>query len=99
MFSDRRAFLTGTATAAGILILGCSRSSPPSLAASSEDKPGAKADDEADDEKEYEELGDQFEDKETQALGDHGFEHAVDDVAKLEQAFGLDDLAKLTPAP
>jgi hypothetical protein len=32
-------------------------------------------------------------------LGDHGFEHAVEEVAKLEQAFGLDDLAKLTPAP
>jgi len=48
---------------------------------------------------EYEELGDQFEDKEKQMLGDHGFEHAVEDVAKLEQAFGLDDLAKLTPTP
>ncbi|HEX3759583.1 MAG TPA: hemerythrin domain-containing protein [Kofleriaceae bacterium] len=47
----------------------------------------------------YEELGDQFEDKEKQMLGDHGFEHAVEEVAKLEQAFGLDDLAKLTPAP
>jgi len=29
-------------------------------------------------------------------LGDRGFEHAVDEVARLEQAFGLDDLAKLT---
>lgn len=47
----------------------------------------------------YEELGDQFEDKEKQMLGDRGFEHAVEEVAKLEQAFGLDDLAKLTPAP
>jgi hemerythrin-like domain-containing protein len=47
----------------------------------------------------YEELGEQFEDKEKQMLGDHGFEHAVEEVAKLEQAFGLDDLAKLTPAP
>lgn len=45
---------------------------------------------------EYEELGDQFEDKEKQMLGDHGFEHAVHEVARLEQAFGLDDLAKLT---
>jgi len=44
----------------------------------------------------YEELGDQFEDKEKEMLGDHGFEHAVADVARLEQAFGLDDLAKLT---
>ena len=47
----------------------------------------------------YEELGDQFEDKEKQMLGDHGFEHAVDEVARLEQAFGLDDLARLTPTP
>jgi hemerythrin-like domain-containing protein len=45
---------------------------------------------------EYDELGEQFEDKETQMLGDHGFEHAVDEVARLERAFGLDDLAKLT---
>jgi hemerythrin-like domain-containing protein len=47
----------------------------------------------------YQELGEQFEDKEKQMLGDHGFEHAVEQVARLEQAFGLDDLAKLTPAP
>jgi hemerythrin-like domain-containing protein len=46
--------------------------------------------------KTYDELGEQFEDKEKQMLGDHGFEHAVADVAKLEQAFGVDDLAKLT---
>jgi hemerythrin-like domain-containing protein len=44
----------------------------------------------------YEELGDQFEDKEKQMLGDRGFEHAVDEVARLEQAFGLNDLGKLT---
>jgi hemerythrin-like domain-containing protein len=46
--------------------------------------------------KAYQELGEQFEDKETQMLGEHGFEHAVAEVAKLEQAFGVDDLAKLT---
>jgi len=46
-------------------------------------------------EKTYDELGEQFEAKETQMLGDHGFEHAVDEVARLETAFGLDDLAKL----
>jgi len=46
--------------------------------------------------KEYKELGEQFEDKETKMLGDHGFEHAVVEVAKLEAAFGVDDLAKLT---
>jgi len=46
--------------------------------------------------KEYEEMGEQFEDKEKSMLGDHGFERAVEDVSRLEQAFGLDDLAKLT---
>jgi hemerythrin-like domain-containing protein len=46
--------------------------------------------------KAYGELGEEFEDKEKTVLGDHGFERAVDDVARLEQAFGLDDLAKLT---
>ena len=45
---------------------------------------------------EYDEMGEKFEAKETEMLGDHGFEHAVAEVAKLEQAFGVDDLAKLT---
>ncbi len=47
-------------------------------------------------EHEYEELGEQFEDKEKQMLGDHGFEHAVEQVAALEKSFGVDDLAALT---
>jgi hemerythrin-like domain-containing protein len=46
--------------------------------------------------KAYAELGEQFEAKETQMLGDHGFERAVAEVATLEQAFDVDDLAKLT---
>lgn len=46
--------------------------------------------------KNYDALGDEFEAKEKQMLGDHGFEHAVAEIAKLEQAFGVDDLAKLT---
>jgi len=46
--------------------------------------------------KAYAELGEQFEDKEHAMLGEHGFEHAVEEVAKLEVAFGVDDLAKLT---
>jgi len=46
--------------------------------------------------KEYEDMGEQFEDKEKSMLGDHGFEKAVEEVSRLEQAFGLDDLAKLT---
>jgi hemerythrin-like domain-containing protein len=48
--------------------------------------------------KAYGELGEEFEAQETRMLGEHGFEHAVADVGKLEQAFGLDDLAKLTPS-
>jgi hemerythrin-like domain-containing protein len=47
---------------------------------------------------EYDEMGEKFEAKETEMLGDHGFEHAVEAIAKLEAAFGIDDLAKLTPA-
>jgi hemerythrin-like domain-containing protein len=45
---------------------------------------------------EYEELGERFEEQEEQMLGEGGFEHAVEQVAKLEQAFGVDDLSKLT---
>jgi hemerythrin-like domain-containing protein len=47
--------------------------------------------------KAYDELGDQFEAIEKQQLGEGGFEHAVVDVARIEQAFGLADLASFTP--
>lgn len=47
--------------------------------------------------KAYAEMGEEFEDKEKSILGDQGFEHAVDAVATLEAAFGLNDLARLTP--
>lgn len=40
--------------------------------------------------KAYAELGEQMEDKEHEMLGEGGFEHAVDEVAKLETAFGFD---------
>jgi hemerythrin-like domain-containing protein len=40
--------------------------------------------------KAYAELGEQMEDKEHEMLGEGGFEHAVDEVAKLEAAFGFD---------
>ena len=49
--------------------------------------------------KAYGELGEKFEDEETKMLGEHGFEHAVADVAKLEQAFGVADLGTLTYEP
>jgi hemerythrin-like domain-containing protein len=47
--------------------------------------------------KEYERLGDQFEDEEHRLLGDGGFEKAVAEVAQLEQALGIFELAKFTP--
>ncbi len=46
---------------------------------------------------EYRELGEQFEDREHELLGEHGFEGAVAEVAKLESALHIDDLAQFTP--
>jgi len=46
---------------------------------------------------EYEELGEQFEDREHQLLGEHGFEAAVAEVAGLEAQLGIADLAGFTP--
>ncbi len=46
---------------------------------------------------EYMKLGDTFEKRETQVLGERGFERARDEVAALEQAFGVFDLASFTP--
>lgn len=43
-------------------------------------------------------MGEKFEAKETEMLADHGFDHVVEQIAKLEAGFGIDDLAKLTPA-
>jgi hemerythrin-like domain-containing protein len=45
----------------------------------------------------YRELGEKFEDEERRVLGESGFEGAVRQVAKLEAALGIDDLAKFTP--
>jgi hemerythrin-like domain-containing protein len=47
---------------------------------------------------EYEELGEQFEEREHQLVGEHGFESAVAEVARLEQQLGIADLAAFTPA-
>ncbi len=47
--------------------------------------------------KAYTDLGEQFEDREKRVLGGTGFEGAVKEVAKLETALGIDDLAKFTP--
>jgi hypothetical protein len=46
----------------------------------------------------YEELGEQFEEREHQLLGEHGFEGAVAEVARIEAQLGIDDLARFTPA-
>ncbi len=47
-------------------------------------------------EKAYRELGDEFEERERRTLGASGFEGAVHEVAKLEAALGIYDLAKFT---
>lgn len=47
--------------------------------------------------KAYPELGEQFEEKEHEQLGEHGFEEAVAQVAQLEAAFGIADLTQFTP--
>jgi hemerythrin-like domain-containing protein len=45
---------------------------------------------------EYRELGEQFEEREHELLGEHGFEGAVREVAALERALGIGDLASFT---
>ena len=47
--------------------------------------------------KEYEEMGDQFEEIEHQKFGPAGFEGVVQKVAELEKSLGLYDLAQFTP--
>ena len=46
---------------------------------------------------EYDAIGDQMEKKEQQLFGGDGFEKAVDQVAQIEKALGIYDLAKFTP--
>jgi len=47
--------------------------------------------------KEFEVLGDQFEDKEQKLFGKDGFEKIVAEVAGLEKQLGLGDLSRFTP--
>ena len=49
-------------------------------------------------EEEFDKLGDQFEEKEHQLLGSAGFEGTVEQVAQLENALGIYELSKFTPA-
>ena len=44
----------------------------------------------------YRELGEQFEEGEHERFGEHGFEDTVAEVAKIELALGIGDLAKFT---
>jgi hemerythrin-like domain-containing protein len=45
----------------------------------------------------YRELGESFEEYEHARFGEHGFENAVIEVARLEAALDIGDLAKFTP--
>ncbi len=45
----------------------------------------------------YRELGEQFEEKEHQLFGEHGFQRVVAQVASIERALGIHDLASFTP--
>jgi hemerythrin-like domain-containing protein len=44
----------------------------------------------------YRELGEEFEEREHELLGAHGFEGSVAEVAALERAYGIGDLASFT---
>jgi len=45
----------------------------------------------------YRELGESFEEEEHRRFGEHGFEDTVAEVARLEEALGIGDLARFTP--
>ena len=44
----------------------------------------------------YDELSEQFEELEHRMFGKDGFEEALERIARIEQSFGLSDLAALT---
>ena len=47
--------------------------------------------------KEYDRLGEKFEEREHELFGQDGFEVAVRQVAELEGALGITDLSQFTP--
>jgi hemerythrin-like domain-containing protein len=47
--------------------------------------------------KEYDSLGEAFEDKEDELFGKNGFERVVEEVASLEKKLGIYDLSQFTP--
>ncbi|WP_223642623.1 hemerythrin domain-containing protein [Corallococcus sp. EGB] len=50
------------------------------------------------DAKQFKELGERFEEQEHKLLGSHGFENALKEVAQLERALGIFELARFTPS-
>ena len=48
--------------------------------------------------KEYDRLGDEFEDKEHELFGDNGFETIVSQVEEIEKSLGIYDLSQFIPA-
>jgi len=49
--------------------------------------------------KEYDSLGEKFEEQEDKLFGEHGFEKVVDQVAGLEKSLGIYVLSQFTPKP
>ena len=49
--------------------------------------------------KEFDVMGDKFEDKEHQLFGEHGFEDIVAQVAEFEKSLGIYDLSQFTAKP
>ncbi len=49
--------------------------------------------------KEFDAMGDRFEDKEHQLFGEHGFEDIVARVAEFEKTLGIYDLSQFAPKP
>jgi hemerythrin-like domain-containing protein len=49
--------------------------------------------------RDYDQLGDQFEDKEHQLFGKEGFEGIIAQIAEIEKALGIYDLSNFTPRP
>jgi hemerythrin-like domain-containing protein len=47
--------------------------------------------------KEYESLGEKFEEQEDKLFGEHGFEKVVEQVAELEKSLGIYELSQFTP--
>jgi hemerythrin-like domain-containing protein len=45
----------------------------------------------------YAERGEQFEEREHEIIGEGGFDRAVAEVARIERAFGSEDLSRFTP--